>query len=697
MKKKYSLILTLALCCLLSFNHTIRAQATFTEVYNIIQNNSCANAGCHSGATPSAGLDFGGTAAQVYDNLVNVVPQNPTAAAKGHSLIEPGYPYRSYLLRKINNGLLDEHDAPNEPAEGALMPGIGGAPALSNVDVEIVRQWILAGAPETGNVVDIGTLTEYYTEGGLPPVVRPEPPAAGEGFQIHLGPIFLDPFAENEWSVKYEIESDDPIEVNRINTKMTEFSHHFILYKFNGTAANSVDEGLREVGFANNPFTENNELVSVWQFDDDIQLPPGTAYFWEDNAVLDLNFHVANYSGTGILPADAYINVYTQPQGTALKEMKSELLLYEGFLGGFFFLPSGESTLSEPINFSEDWNIWLLNSHTHQYATDFDVFLQDAAGNKGEQIFEGHYDYTTCDCEVGFYDWSHPPVRYFEPFLTVPAGSGLWHEAKYDNTSGGLVTFGLTTNDEMMITIVQYTEGDPLPFVSINGLQNSYCITNEPTDFLELEPAGGILEGPGAIDGQFVPSVAGIGTHELTYTFEGISVTQEVTVYANPDQPEITDINNQLSTPQVADYTYQWYIDGVIIEGAISPVYMATTSGNYTVEAINSDGCGTISEPLFFNISGIDSPTDLAGFSISPNPFHHTTTIRYTLAQTANVKLEVINLMGQSQPLLNNVLHAPGEHQYSLSSIDNALPNGIYFVHLTIDNQTFVQKMVVQE
>ena len=162
---------------------------------------------------------------------------------------------------------------------------------------------------------------------------------------------------------------------------MNDQSHHFILYKFNGNAANTIDDGVREVSlFGENPFLVNSSLISTWQNDDDLRLPAGTAFYWDTNTVLDLNYHIPNYSSELILPADIYLNIYTQPSGTAIKRMKSDLLLYSDL---FWSIPTGESTLSEPVINNQDWNIWSITAHTHKLGTDFDVFLRDENGEKG--------------------------------------------------------------------------------------------------------------------------------------------------------------------------------------------------------------------------------------------------------------------------------------------------------------------------
>ena len=69
-------------------------------------------------------------------------------------------------------------------------------------------------------------------------------------------------------------------------------------------------------------------------------------------------------------------------------------------------------------------------------------------------------------------------------------------------------------SDTSKVTITVY----PLPSVSLNGLDSSYCTTH-PAVTLNGSPTGGTFSGPGISGNQFNPSNAGVGTHTITYTY----------------------------------------------------------------------------------------------------------------------------------------------------------------------------------
>lgn len=431
------------------------AQSTYDDIVTILSTNCATTQSCHGG-NPQYSFDVNAPASELYDSLINGSVKNPYAVSQDYKLIDPGYPARSFLLRKVANCISGE--LAMVPAEGSPMPDNGTT--LADNEIELIRQWILNGAPETGVVVDKAVIDEYYLVGGKPKIPQPAPPAECEGFQVHMGPIFLEPGEEEEYFQRYDLNLPDSVEVIGLEMFMNDESHHFILRKFKDGTAQNWPQGLTPLDPLT-AFDSDKDYVMAWQNDEAFYLPNGTAYKWTPDESLDLNFHLLNPYQDEVVAGEVYLNVYTQPKGTALREMKSELI--NNFA---FYIPNN----SQSMTFSEDVNmtnksIWTVSSHTHKYGTDYNVFLKNQGGGKGRQIFDGTYDYQN-GFDRGIYDWEHPPTVYYEPLLdlsdtvnngTVP--NGLIHEATYLNNGPRAVTFGFTTEDEMMIIYVQYVDG----------------------------------------------------------------------------------------------------------------------------------------------------------------------------------------------------------------------------------------------
>ncbi len=450
-------LLTLFFCLI---GLQLSAQTTLPsvqEVYKIFQN-KCTS--CHSGATPAGGLDLVGTGAtellraqNVATKLVNVNPANAFAASQGYKRIYPGRADRSFLFRKINRGL--------EPTIGALhanegseMPKDFPANALSDLEKEIIRQWILFGAKSTGTLFSKSVVETFYNVGGEKsfPDGPPPGPAPGEGFQIKMGPFFLAPDGEVEYYQKWELTLPEDVEVNGIDFKISPFSHHFLLYNFTGNGANSIPAGLRL-----NANHNQINLVAAVQEATDLRLPGKTAFKWDNNLVLDLNSHYINYSLTKPYQCEAYVNVYTQPTGTADQEMFAALLVNPQIP-----IPnSGDLVTHTKSEFelgADSIYIWGLMGHTHKYGRGYKVWKRQPNGQKGDLIYDASCSMGVPGCGSPWYDYQHIPIRYWEPLLPIKWGNGLIHEAQWVNEGPAPVNFGPTSDDEMMVLIAFYTE-----------------------------------------------------------------------------------------------------------------------------------------------------------------------------------------------------------------------------------------------
>lgn len=161
---------------------------TFDGVLSIFEQHGCTDALCH-GATPGqGGLDLRRDVA--WANLVGV----PSTIDPAIPRVVPGDDDGSLLFQKLaarTEGLTD--------VPGSGMP-VAGEP-LSADELRLISLWIYNGAPATGIVPGsesllLASCTPPPEPQKIPP---PEPPAPGEGVQIHSAP----------WSVP--IESEDEV------------------------------------------------------------------------------------------------------------------------------------------------------------------------------------------------------------------------------------------------------------------------------------------------------------------------------------------------------------------------------------------------------------------------------------------------------------------------------------------------------
>jgi hypothetical protein len=83
---------------------------------------------------------------EAYASLVGVTPANPLAAAAGKKRVDPGNVANSFLVHKLR-GMLAAGEGVRMPFE--LRP-------LREPVLQLIEQWIAAGAPETGFTGPLG-------------------------------------------------------------------------------------------------------------------------------------------------------------------------------------------------------------------------------------------------------------------------------------------------------------------------------------------------------------------------------------------------------------------------------------------------------------------------------------------------------------------------------------------------------------
>jgi hypothetical protein len=160
--------------------------------------------------------------------------------------------------------------------------------------------------------------------------------------------------------------------------------------------------------------------------------PPGVALRLPANTGLDMNSHYANRSST-IIKGEVYANLYFA-EPAKIKHV-AEILQLSNF--DISLPPQKVTTLTKTFTFSERTHIFQLVSHAHEHMTEFKVEVAGGPRN-GEVVYVA-------------YDWAHPPILKIDPPLVLEPGQGLKLIVTYNNWTNRTLTFGLLSQDEMMI------------------------------------------------------------------------------------------------------------------------------------------------------------------------------------------------------------------------------------------------------
>ena len=420
-----------------------------TSTWNIIQEeilvSSCLN--CHASETTitkQSGLDL--TNDEAYSEMVGVVPKNIAAKEDGLVIVsnEGGMKglAKSFLWEKIN-AYDREHYLSDHPEYGQMMPP--GENFLSDGQLQFVRAWIEAGAPETGVVVDKKLLLDSnrYSPPEFSPLNPPE-----KGIQLHIKPFKIKPNFEREFFQYTDLNIDEDIYANRIEIEMRPGSHHFLLYSFdeNINSSNLPEYDIkRDLRFEDGAY--NVKTLRTMQYHQfftgtqwprmDYKLPPGVAFRLNSNFGIDQNSHYVNRSDTTII-GEVFTNIHTidksevQKVANILNWSNQEILLP----------PKKVTTLNKTFITDDPIYIGQLFSHAHEKMTEFVVRIKGGERN-GELVY-----WTD--------DWEHPPIINYDPPIELNSGEGLELIATYDNPDNRFVTFGFLSTDEMMILFGWY-------------------------------------------------------------------------------------------------------------------------------------------------------------------------------------------------------------------------------------------------
>ena len=418
--------------------------STWDVIQTVILDKNCVE--CHvAGASFATQSDLVLTSNIAYSQLVNRTPNNPTARADGLTLVGTeglASVGKSFLWEKIN-APNQAHYFDDHPGYGALMPL--GKPPLTNGELEFVLQWILAGAPSSGNVVDLGLLddTERYEAPEFEPL-----PVPTSGVQFHLGPWDVAPNFEREFFYYEPLNNDQPLFVNRVDMAMRPGSHHLILYDLSDNIPEILvpePQVFREIRDANGNYIPSTLMItSHLNFVTGTQwprmtyhYPPGVAMRIPADAGFDINAHYVNRSSE-IIQGEIYANLHTV-DSSQVEHVAERLFMNNVDIN---LPPNATTTLNKTFVVDKKVQIFQLFSHAHEHMTEFRVFI-DGGPRDGELVYIA-------------YDWEHPPILELNPTLTLEAGQGLRLQATYNNDTNSTINFGFLSSDEMMILFGAY-------------------------------------------------------------------------------------------------------------------------------------------------------------------------------------------------------------------------------------------------
>jgi hypothetical protein len=176
----------------------------------------------------------------------------------------------------------------------------------------------------------------------------------------------------------------------------------------------------------------------------------------------------------------------------------------------------------------------------------------------------------------------------------------------------------------------------------------------------------------------FVSSLSAQGCESSTRT--------PVTVLVNLLPNVVVTIVNDTLRASIIIGAYQWLLDGVIIPGANSSLFVPTQSGNYSAQVTSPQGCVGVSAPVVFIVSG--SETDLQNPStvdVFPNPIEEELHIKSELHFDFAVTDILGNVLLKGQKLAGDQIIST-----------ERLASGSYFLQVISERGILNKKLIKQ-
>jgi hypothetical protein len=269
-------------------------------------------------------------------------------------------------------------------------------------------------------------------------------------------------------------------------------------------------------------------------------------------------------------------------------------------------------------------------------------------------------------------------------FNPTTAGAGN-HTISYSYTDG----LNCTSSTSSTITV------HPDPTVTLNNFSD-VCLASAQVVLTGGNPSGGSYAGAGVSNGIFDPSIAGVGTQNITYSYTdafNCSSSSSATIHVNPSptvslsNDTIICVYNTLLIDAGAGFnSYDWST------GATSQTILADTNGTgsgvktYSVIVTNSSNCpATDSIDVTFDIcSQVPQTSFITSTIVYPNPFRDAITL------ITDKKDGVVTMYDP----LGKIILSTALNNESMFIIHPKAPAGIYFLKVEKEGTVETFKVV---
>ncbi len=179
--------------------------------------------------------------------------------------------------------------------------------------------------------------------------------------------------------------------------------------------------------------------------------------------------------------------------------------------------------------------------------------------------------------------------------------------------------------------------------------------------------------------------------HVLITDRHGCFMNAEYDIYPNSIlTPTIIQSGDSLYTDAQAE-NYQWYKEGMVLEGATQNTLIINETGSYMVQ-VSEGNCNALSDPHEVEeILATNTNFTIQQVEIFPNPVVNHLSTRIYLNETAEIRLTLYDFQGTE--LWSQDLESISSYTASKIDVSNYSP-GIYFIKIAAGQEVLTRKII---
>jgi hypothetical protein len=268
----------------------------------------------------------------------------------------------------------------------------------------------------------------------------------GDTITLTIEPFDVQAGTERQVCKWVNLPSDVAFDVVEMHSNMEGTSHHFNAYKMLVDPTDPVPPGMGAVHDCS-PAMEQLNGDAAYIFgaatpERTLSTPAGVAFHLQAQQIIILEQHVIN-AGESVTQGSVTFELRAPAAGVTIEHHAD--IMWMGYWN--IFLSPGETSRTTHCTIPYAAQVFGLMSHTHSLGTHFSIEKWTPAGTT--HLYDS-------------FDWAHPPYLELGPPLPLAAGEGLEWTCTWNNTTGGIVTAGQNSTDEMCITFAAAYPTDSL-------------------------------------------------------------------------------------------------------------------------------------------------------------------------------------------------------------------------------------------